>query len=122
MAVSDLPAAGTIDAGEALSVRREIYGHGRRTPADMDLLFQTAQKSTDHDSVKWTNLFSEAVTDYVVHQNDPADYIPQEKADWLVAKLKQSGGITIIVGIRHADRSDEQRARRPAVAVGLRAW
>ncbi len=83
---------------EALEVRRQIYGHEPLTPADMDLVFRTAQKSAGHDSSEWTNLFSEAVTDYVVHQNDPADYIPQEKADWLVAKLKENGGITTASG------------------------
>ena len=93
MAVSDVPAAGEISASEALDVRREIYSHDKLTPADMDLVFRTAQKSTGRDSVEWTNLFSEAVTDYVVRQNEPADYIPQEKADWLVAKLKEKGGI-----------------------------
>jgi hypothetical protein len=93
MAVSELLAAGAISAGEALQVRRKIYGHDALTPADMDLVFRTAQKSTGDDSIEWTNLFSEAVTDYVVHQNEPADYIPQEKADWLVAKLKEKGGI-----------------------------
>ena len=93
MAVSDLTAADAISASEALDVRREIYAHDPLTPEDMDLVFRTAQKSAD-DSIEWTNLFSEAVTDYVVHQNDPPDYIPQEKADWLVAKLKETGGIT----------------------------
>jgi hypothetical protein len=93
MAVSDFPAAGAISASEALNVRRQIYARDPLTPADMDLLFRTARKSAGHDSVEWRNLFSEAVTDYVVHQNEPADYIPQEKADWLVAKLKETGGI-----------------------------
>ena len=93
MAISDSPAAGAISATEALEIRRQIYGHEPLTPADMDLVFRTAQKSAGHDSREWTNLFAEAVTDYVVHQNDPADYIPQEKADWLVAKLKEKGGI-----------------------------
>ena len=93
MAISDSPATGAISATEALEIRRQIYGHQPLTPADMDLVFRTAQKSAGHDSREWTNLFAEAVTDYVVHQNDPADYIPQEKADWLVAKLKEKGGI-----------------------------
>ncbi len=93
MAASDVPAAGAISASEALDVRRTIYAHDTLTPADMDLVFRTAQKSAGRDAMEWTNLFSEAVTDYVVHQNDPADYIPQAKADWLVAKLKQKGGI-----------------------------
>jgi hypothetical protein len=33
------------------------------------------------------------LTDYVVHQNDPSDYIPQNKADWLTARLAKNGGI-----------------------------
>ncbi len=93
MAVSDLPDAGAISASEALDIRRTIYTDGVLTPADMDLVFRTARRSTGQDSVEWRNLFAEAVTDYVVHQNDPADYIPQAKADWLVAKLKEAGGI-----------------------------
>jgi hypothetical protein len=94
MAVSDLTAVDAISASEALDVRRKIYAHDPLTLEDMDLVFRTAQKSVN-DSIEWTNLFSEAVTDYVVHQNDPPDYIPQEKADWLVAKLKETGGVTM---------------------------
>ena len=94
MAVSAAPAAEALSASEALDVRRQIYSHDPLTPADMDLVFQFAQNSTGGDSVEWTNLFSEAVTDYVVHQNEPPNYIPQEKADWLVTKLKEKGGIS----------------------------
>jgi len=99
MASSNLSAAVVTSPTEALApatalqVRKSIYSHDPLTPADMDLVFRTAQKSTGDDSIEWTNLFSEAVTDYVVHQNEPADYIPQEKADWLVAKLRETGGI-----------------------------
>jgi hypothetical protein len=93
MAASDMPAKGGISAAEALDVRRAIYSHDPLTPADMDRVFQTARKSAGRDSTEWTNLFSEAVTDYVVRQNDPSDYIPQAKADWLVATLKAGGGV-----------------------------
>jgi hypothetical protein len=60
----------------------------------MDLVFDVARKAGREPCPEWTGLFCEALTDYVVHQNVPADYIPQDKADWLVAKLKQSGGIS----------------------------
>jgi hypothetical protein len=93
MTASDMPATGGISAGQALEIRRTIYAHAPLTPADMDLVFRTQRSSTGDDSAEWTQLFSEAVTDYVVHQNDPADYIPQAKADWLAAKLAEAGPI-----------------------------
>jgi hypothetical protein len=93
MTASDLPAAGGISAGQALEIRRTVYSHAPLTPADMDLVFRTQRSSSGPDSTEWTQLFSEAMTDFVVHQNDPADYIPQAKADWLAAKLTGSGGI-----------------------------
>ncbi len=93
MTASDLPAAGGISAGQALEIRQTIYSHDALTPADMDLVFRTQRSSKGPDSAEWTALFAEAVTDYVVHQNDPPDYIPQAKADWLAAKLTGTGGI-----------------------------
>ncbi|HEX4158041.1 MAG TPA: hypothetical protein VHY79_06170 [Rhizomicrobium sp.] len=93
MSASDQPATGGISASHALEIRRAIYSHEPLTPADMDLVFRTQRSSAGPDSAEWTELFSEAVTDYVVHQNDPADYIAQAKADWLAAKLTETGGI-----------------------------
>lgn len=93
MTASDLPAAGGINAGQALEIRRTIYSHDSLTPADMDLVFRTQRSSAGPVSPEWTALLAEATTDYVVHQNDPADYIPQAKADWLAAKLSETGGI-----------------------------
>lgn len=96
MTASDVPATGGISAGQALEIRRTIYSHDALTPADMDLVFRTLRSSAGPDSAEWTQLFSEAVTDYVVHQNDPADYVPQAKADWLAAKLSETGGIATV--------------------------
>jgi hypothetical protein len=64
------------------------------TRSDADLVFDVARKAGREPCPEWTGLFCEALTDYVVHQNVPHDYIPQDKADWLIAKLKQNGGIS----------------------------
>jgi hypothetical protein len=93
MTASDLPAAGGITAGQALEIRRTIYSHDALSPGDMDLVFRTQRSSAGADSAEWKQLLSEAVTDYVVHQSDPPDYIAQAKADWLAAKLSETGGI-----------------------------
>jgi hypothetical protein len=93
MTASDQPATGGISAGQALDIRGTIYSHAPLTPADMDLVFRTQRSSGGADSPEWTALFAEAVTDYAVHQNDPPDYISQARADWLAAKLTETGGI-----------------------------
>ena len=100
MASPDLPAAvaATLRNGvvpeTALAVRKTIYSHGDLTPSDMDLVFAVARKAGRDPGPEWTSLFSEALTDYVVHQNVPEDYISQNKADWLTGQLTKSGGIS----------------------------
>lgn len=78
----------------ALQVRRAIYCHDQLTPSDMDLVFGTARKAGRQPCPEWTAVFCDALSDYMVHQNDPADYIPQDKADWLTARLADNGGIS----------------------------
>lgn len=100
MANPDVPAAviaSQADEGVgpeiALQVRRAIYSHDPLTPSDMELVFSVARKAGRQPCPEWTALFCEALADYVVHQNDPPDYIPQDKADWLTAALAKNGGI-----------------------------
>jgi len=78
----------------ALRVRRTIYSHDRLTPSDMNLVFDVAQQAGNNSCPEWTSVFCDALTDYVVHQNVPGDYIPQDKADWLIDKLSKNGGIS----------------------------
>jgi len=59
----------------------------------MDLVLDVARKAGRRPCPEWTAVFCDALTDYVVHQNIPCDYIPQDKADWLRASLVQNGGI-----------------------------
>jgi hypothetical protein len=90
----DLDVNGGVDAATTLQVRKTIYSHDPLTPSDMELVFQVARQAGSQRCAEWTSLFCEALTDYVVHQNVPRDYIPQDKADWLVADLKAGGGIS----------------------------
>jgi hypothetical protein len=78
----------------ALEVRRAIYSHEPLNPGDMDLVFAGIREAGKSPDPEWTSLFCEAVTDYVVHQNEPPDYISDEKAQWLIGKLGQMGGIS----------------------------
>jgi hypothetical protein len=101
MARSELPAAiadclvkGMVVPETATQIRKTIYGHGSLTAADMDLVFDVARKAGANPCEEWTQLFSEAVTDYVVHESDPENYISNDKAQWLVQQLQKGGGIS----------------------------
>jgi len=78
----------------ALRVRRAIYSHDRLLPSDMDLVFDVARQAGNNSCPEWTSVFCDALTDYVVHQNVPRDYIPDDKAGWLIDKLTKNGGIS----------------------------
>ena len=100
MASPDVPAAPIASRDDepvgpetALGVRRAIYTHDQLTASDMDLVFGVARRAGHQPCPEWTALFSEALADYMVHQNDPPDYIPQNKADWLTATLAKNGGV-----------------------------
>jgi hypothetical protein len=100
MASPDVPAALVVSQDDkgvgpqtALAVRQAIYAHDLLTPSDMELVFSMARKAGRQPCPEWTAVFCDAFTDYMVHQNDPADYIPQDKADWLTARLASNGGI-----------------------------
>ncbi|MGZ3408990.1 MAG: hypothetical protein ACXWKC_00540 [Xanthobacteraceae bacterium] len=82
-----------VDPVTARDVRRAIYSHDVLTSADMDLVFEVARRAGSKPCAEWISIFCESVTDFVVHQNAPRDYISQQKADWLAAKLAGNGGI-----------------------------
>jgi hypothetical protein len=87
-----VPDAG-VDPATVLRLRQAVYSHDELTPADVELIFAVARKARRQSCPEWTGLFCEALTDYVVHQNDPRDYIAQDKADWLTTSLTRNGGV-----------------------------
>ena len=82
-----------IDPATVLRLRQAVYSHEYLTPKDMELVFAVARKARHQSCPEWVSFFCEVLTDYVVHQNDPHDYVPDEKADWLAATLARNGGI-----------------------------
>jgi hypothetical protein len=80
-----------IDPATVLRLRQSVYSHEHLTPTDMELA--VACKARRQSCPEWVSFFCEVLTDYVVHQNDPYDYVPQEKADWLAATIAKNGGL-----------------------------
>src|SRR4029453_12287384 len=69
----------------------------------------------------WDDFFVEALTDYVVHQQAPADYIDKAKADWLIARLSRDGRVNtdseLEALVRILERAPSAPARLTAFAL-----
>lgn len=77
-----------LTAEDALALRQIIFAPDQTVSTDeAEALFKL---NADAGAVSraWHDLFIEAVTDYVVRQQDPADYVDEAKADWLIGQVK----------------------------------
>jgi hypothetical protein len=86
-ALSDVVArvlsAGRITADDVLSLRAEVYGANSLAPDAMQALASLEAAPGDRDPA-WGDFLSDAVVDFVVHQEDPPDYVDDAKCDWVM--------------------------------------
>jgi len=81
-----------LDEQTALTLRREIYGRGAATKADIARLLN-AGRAADAVSQGFVDLLGEVATDVLVNEVEPPKYIQQMDADWLVDLLSKNGGL-----------------------------
>jgi hypothetical protein len=81
----------TGDSGEALALRRAIYGKGDATRADFENLLARGRQAGA--GPEFATLIAEVATDVLVRQVDPAGYVTEADAAWLVARLSEGGGL-----------------------------
>ena len=100
-----------LTADDANALRKFLYGDGSAvTPADAEALFKLNADAGSH-SQEWRQLFIEAMTDFVVRQEDPSGYIGAAKADWLIDQVKKAGRVRedeiemLIHSLEEADQS-----------------
>lgn len=86
-----LAAAGAVTPQDVIALRQAIYPDMAISIEEADALV-ALDRALDQRCREWNDLFVEALTDYVVHQQDPADYIDEAKADWLIARLTAARG------------------------------
>ena len=88
MAFSDLPKDGRADAHE---IRRAIYADGDPTRFDLDrLIAMGREEGPDGD---FAELLADVATDVMVRLADPAGYVTDEDAAWLIERLRNDGGL-----------------------------
>lgn len=84
---NDIIARGEISAADIFALRQRIYGDATVSPDEAEALFRL-DESTQRRVAEWRVLFVEALTDWLVRQQEPAGYITDAQADWLIERIE----------------------------------
>ena len=104
----------------APALRRAIYGAPALTRDVVDGLFDLDQVAGDK-APSWHALYVEAITDFVVGQDEPAGYVSDANADWLIARITRDGHVDtaseldLLVNVLDKARLSPQRLVRFAL-------
>jgi hypothetical protein len=83
--------SGRVSAEDALAARRIVYrDDGAIDPNEIEMLFRIDEAAKTADP-SWSALIVEAGTDYIVNQKEPAGYIDEANANWLVSRISADG-------------------------------
>jgi hypothetical protein len=81
-----LKETGRIEAKDVLDLRHVVYGEDAIDQDEIEALLSlelvVAQRCPE-----WGDFFADALTDFLVHQSDPEDYVDEGKAQWLMQRM-----------------------------------
>ncbi len=94
MAIKDLVTtiarSGRISGDDVLALRAGVFGDEKVWAHEAEAIFDLAQKNFPACE-EWRAFFIEALTDYLVHQEEPAGYVSDENAIWLMEIIDRDG-------------------------------
>jgi hypothetical protein len=92
-ALSTLDGKAELTGEDALTLRKVIYGADIvLTQVEADAVFKL-NADAGAISPEWAALFSEAMADFVVRQQEPEGFVDDAKADWLISSVKRHARI-----------------------------
>lgn len=83
-------ADGFVSADEVLFLRRKVFADGVVSPAELDALFDLADRAQDGDA-EWFQFFAEAAADFYLREEEPHGYLTPEEFRLLKARVTRNG-------------------------------
>lgn len=82
-----------LTAEAAKAMRRAVYQDGAIDPAELETLFVLDEAAERRDP-EWSAFFVEAVTDFIVNQEEPRGYVSETNGRWLIDRIARDGVVT----------------------------
>lgn len=83
-------ADGAIRADEILSLRQEGWSNGHIDQDEADAIF-VLNDHLDQPTSEWSDFFVEALSEFLVHTLEPAGYVTEDQAEWLIDRVDSNG-------------------------------
>ena len=81
-----------ISSEEILALRRSGWGDGAMKAEEVEAIFALNDALTE-PSEDWSDLFVEAIGEFVVNGTEPRGYVSEDNAAWLVARIDRDGAL-----------------------------
>lgn len=115
-------ARGEVTAADILALRQSIFGEITVTPDEVESLFRI-DEGTERRGPEWRMLFLEALTDWLIRQQEPQGYVTDAQADWLIARIEADkrarDGTEIELVVRVLEQADAAPAALAAFGLTL---
>lgn len=119
---NDIIARGEVTSADILALRQSIFGDAVVTPDEAESLFRI-DEGTDRRVAEWRVLFLEALTDWLIRQQEPRGYVTDAQADWLIARIEADkrarDGTEIELVVRVLEQADAAPAALAAFGLTL---
>ena len=91
---NELLADGIIDAAEVKELKEILYADGVIDTEEAEFLFEINNAvSGKENDLSWETLFIDAITSYLLEDENSSGEIDEEEANWLYEKIKGDGQI-----------------------------
>ncbi len=88
---------GIIDADEVAKIRERIYADGVIDREEADFLFRLNDGVSGNDNDPgWRDLFVDAITDYVLEDDESLGIIDEDEANYLIEKIAGDGQVDAV--------------------------
>ncbi len=113
---------GEVTSADILALRQNIFGEITVTREEAEALF-LIDEGTERRVAEWRDLFLEALTDWLIRQQEPRGYITDEQAQWLIARIEADkrarDGTEIELVVRVLEQADAAPAALAAFGLQL---
>jgi hypothetical protein len=93
--VGRLKVLGRVGPDDVLAMRREVYGPPQVAEDDVAALIELDAAAHDVPP-EWAAFVGDAMVDFIVHQEDPEDFVDDAKASWLMQVCASAGGPGVV--------------------------
>ncbi|MGY6568271.1 MAG: hypothetical protein ACXIVE_04680 [Salinarimonas sp.] len=111
-----------ISEADVVTLRRHYFADNAISLREGEELFRIAAGIGDAGPRAWHDFFSEAITELLVHQVQPAGYLSQENARWFMDRIMEDGHVLLKTEFETLLKVMQQARRVPdcLAAFGLK--